>query len=112
MEGFAAQAVIALENARLFQESRRHAAELEESNRQTEQLLGELHAVLDTIDYGVLFMDRDLRGRIVNRAFPGMWGIPAAFIATCPTMADLINYTRHNRFYKVPEAEFDAFVEA
>ena len=112
MEGFAAQAVIALENARLFAESGRRAAELEESNRQKEQLLGELHAVLDTIDYGVVFMDRDLRGRIVNRAFRKMWGMPEAFIATRPTMAELINYNRHNQVYKVPEAEFDAFVEA
>jgi signal transduction histidine kinase/GAF domain-containing protein/FixJ family two-component response regulator/HPt (histidine-containing phosphotransfer) domain-containing protein len=112
MEGFAAQAVIALENARLFEESRQRAAELEESNRQKEQLLGELHAVLDMIDYGVLFMDRDLRGRVVNRAFRKMWGMPEVFIATRPTMADLINYNRHNRIYKVPEAEFDAFVEA
>src|SRR3954451_11857793 len=112
MEGFAAQAVIALENARLFEESQRRAAELEESNRQKEQLLGELHAVLDTIDYGVLFMDRDLRGRVVNQAFRKMWGMPEAFIATHPTMAELINYNRHNQVYKVPEAEFDAFVEA
>ena len=97
MEGFAAQAVIALENARLFEESQRRAAELEESNRQKEQLLGELHAVLDTIDYGVLFMDRELRGRVVNRAFRKMWGMPEAFIATHPTMAELINYNRHNR---------------
>ena len=112
MEGFATQAVIALENARLFAESERRAVELEESNRQKEQLLGELHAVLDTIDYGVVFMDRDLRGRIVNRAFRKMWGMPEAFIATHPTMAELINYNRHNQVYKVPEAEFDAFVEA
>src|SRR3954452_22148615 len=78
MEGFATQAVIALENARLFAESRRHAAELEQSNRQTEQLLGELHAVLDTIDYGVLFIDHAWRVRIVNRAFREMWGMPEA----------------------------------
>src|SRR5215207_6637562 len=112
MEGFAAQAVIALENARMFEEGQRRAAELEQSNRQKERLLGELHAVLDTIDYGVLFMDRELRGRVINRAFREMWGIPEAFIATGPTMADLINYNRHHGIYNVPEAEFDAFVEA
>jgi signal transduction histidine kinase/CheY-like chemotaxis protein/HPt (histidine-containing phosphotransfer) domain-containing protein len=112
VEGFAAQAVIALENARLFDEGRRHAAELEESNRQKERLLGELQAVLDTIDYGVLFMDPELRGRIINRAFREMWGMSDAFVATGPTMADLVNYNRFNGVYDVPEAEFDAFVEA
>ena len=112
IDSFADQAVIAIENARLFEESQRHAAELEESNRQKEQLLGELHAVIDTIDYGVLFMGRDLRARVANQAFRRMWGIPEAFIAIRPTMADLINYNRHNQVYKVPEAEFDAFVEA
>jgi PAS domain S-box-containing protein len=112
MDGFAAQAVIALENARMFEEGQRRAAELEQSNRQKEQLVAELHAVLDTIDYGVLFMDGELRGRVINRAFRKMWGIPEAFIATGPTMADLINYNRHHGIYNVPEAEFDAFVEA
>ncbi|MGD9614535.1 MAG: PAS-domain containing protein [Alphaproteobacteria bacterium] len=112
VQGFAAQAVIALENARLFEESRRRAAELEESNRQKERLLGELHAVLDTIDYGVVFMDRDLRARLINRAFRQMWGVSDAFIATGPTMAELINYNRYNHVYNVPEAEFDAFVES
>ncbi|MGE0257914.1 MAG: GAF domain-containing protein [Alphaproteobacteria bacterium] len=110
IDSFADQAVIAIENARLFDESQQRAVELEESNRQKEQVLGELHAVLDTIDYGVLFMDRDLRARVANRAFRKMWGISEAFIATHPTMADLINYNRYNSVYKVPETEFDAYV--
>jgi PAS domain S-box-containing protein len=112
VESFAAQAVVALENARLFDEGRRHEVELEESNRQKERLLAELQAVLDTIDYGVLFMDRELRARLVNRAFRDMWGMSDAFIATGPSMADLINYNRHNGVYNVPENEFDDFVEA
>ena len=112
MEGFAAQAVIALENARMFEEGQLRATELDRSNHQKEQLLGELHAVLDTIDYGVLFMDSELHGRLTNRAFREMWGIPESFVATGPTMADLINYNRHNGIYNVPEVEFDAFVEA
>ncbi len=60
VEGFAAQAVIAMKTPGFFEEGRRHARELEASNRQKETLLGELHAVLDTIDYGVLFMDNEL----------------------------------------------------
>jgi PAS domain S-box-containing protein len=82
---------------------------------QTEQALRdrdqELNAVLDAIDYGVLFMGPDLRAKIINRAFRQMWGVPDEFIrGTRPTMSDLINYNRHNNLYDVPEAEFDSYV--
>jgi PAS domain S-box-containing protein len=82
---------------------------------QTEQALRdrdqELNAVLDMIDYGVLFMSPDLRAKIINRAFRKMWEISDEFIQkTRPTMADLINYNRHNNFYEVPSHEFDAYV--
>ena len=67
--------------------------------------------MLDTIDYGVLFMGPDLRAKIINRAFRRMWGIPDEFIhVTRPTMSDLINYNRNNNLYDVPEAKFDAYV--
>jgi PAS domain S-box-containing protein len=82
---------------------------------QTEQALRdrdqELNAVLDAIDYGVLFMGRDLRAKIINRAFRKMWGISDEFIReTRPSMSDLINYNRHNNLYDVPSAEFDEYV--
>ena len=82
---------------------------------QTEQALRDrqqdLNAVLDTIDYGVLFMGPDLRAKIINRAFRQIWGVPDEFIrGTRPTMGDLINYNRDNNLYDVPEAEFDTYV--
>jgi PAS domain S-box-containing protein len=82
---------------------------------QTEQALRdrdhELDAVLDTIDYGILFMGPDLRAKIINRAFRQMWGISDEFIQTKrPTMGDLINYNRHNNLYDVPAVEFDDYV--
>ena len=83
---------------------------LEQTNRDKDGLLRDLNAVSETIDYGVLFMGPDLRARVVNRAFRQMWGIPDTFIATGPTMADLIEYNRHNDIYDVPEADFDTFV--
>ena len=67
--------------------------------------------MLDTIDYGVLFMGPDSRTKIINRAFRQMWGISDEFIrGTRPTMGELINYNRHNNLYDVPEAEFDNYV--
>jgi PAS domain S-box-containing protein len=79
--------------------------------RERDIFLQELNAVLDTIDYGVLFMGPDLRAKIINRAFRKMWGISDEFIrATRPTMADLINYNRHNNLYDVPPETFDDYV--
>jgi PAS domain S-box-containing protein len=86
--------------------SRRH--QTERALRDRDQ---ELDAVLDTIDYGILFMGPDLRAKIINRAFRQMWGISDEFIRMKrPTMSDLINYNRHNNLYDVPPTEFDNYV--
>jgi two-component system, NtrC family, sensor kinase len=78
---------------------------------QRDAFLQELNAVLDTIDYGILFMGPDLRAKIINRAFRQMWGISDEFIReTRPTMSDLINYNRHNNLYDVPSAASDEYV--
>src|SRR5580704_11082509 len=79
--------------------------------RQRDSFLQDLNAVLDTIDYGVLFMGPDLRAKIINRAFRQMWGISDEFIReTRPTMSDLINNNRDNNLYDVAPAEFDNYV--
>ena len=71
----------------------------------------ELNAVLDTIDYGILFMGPDLRAKLINRAFRRMWKISDEFIReTRPTMPDLINYVRRNGLYDIPPEEFEDFV--
>lgn len=103
VEGFAAQAVIAMENARLFEESRRHAAELEESLKQqtaTTEVLqaintssGDLAPVFDLIaekatrlcdaDFGGIGIWRDDSFEIVSQR-----SLPAAlrdFLAANPT---------------------------
>jgi signal transduction histidine kinase len=75
-------------------------------------LLDHFNAVLETIEYAVLFMGPDLRSRIINRAFKKMWKISDEFIRTArPTMADLVRYVHSNHhLYDIPEAEFDAFL--
>ncbi len=75
-------------------------------------LLNQFNAVLETVEYAVLFMGPDLRSRIINRAFKDMWGISDEFIQTTrPTMAELVTYVHTNHhLYDVPEAEFPAFL--
>ncbi|OGT34352.1 MAG: hypothetical protein A2W28_10805 [Gammaproteobacteria bacterium RBG_16_51_14] len=93
-------------------ELKQHEQDLAEAVQQKSAVLTELNAVLDAIDYGVMFMGPDLRGRIINRAFRNIWGIPDEFIETHPTIADIINYNRYNCIYDLPESEFDAYVTA
>src|SRR3974390_381727 len=72
----------------------------------------ELHAVSDTIDYGILFMDPELRGRLINRAFRKMWDISDEFIReTRPTMRDLVTHVWSKNLYDVPADQFEEYVE-
>ena len=80
--------------------------------QQMSSLLREFNAVLETIDYGVLFMDADLRAKICNRAYRNMWGIPEGLISANATLADLINYNRNSGLYEATGAEFDSYVAA
>ncbi len=71
--------------------------------------LQELNAVLDTIDYGVLFMGADLRGRVINRAFANLWGMSQDLIDRMPTMGELIDYNRESGLYDVAPKDWDAW---
>ena len=72
----------------------------------------ELHAVLDTIDYGILFMGPDLRAKLINRAFRKMWDISDEFIReTRPTMGDLVTHVWGKNLYDVPTDQFEEYVE-
>lgn len=91
-------------------ELKRRERAQDEAVREKDTVLGEFNAVLDTIQYAILFLGADGRGRIVNRAFRDMWGIPDAFVARGPTMADFMNYNRYFGVYDVPDDAWDEFV--
>jgi PAS domain-containing protein len=55
----------------------------------------ELNAVLDSIEYGVLFVDSNLRIRLGNRAYRQMWGVAEDFFAAKPSFRDLLEHLRH-----------------
>jgi PAS domain S-box-containing protein len=87
--------------------SRRHQVEGALRDREHE-----LSAVLDTIDYGILFMGPDLRAKLINRGFRRMWNISDEFIRdTKPTMRDLMDQVRSNDLYDVPPDQFDNYAK-
>lgn len=69
--------------------------------------LANLSAVLLSIDYGVVFMDRELRVLLMNRAFQEMWGVPASMLDTRPTMPDIMRAIRNTGTYPMSDAAFD-----
>lgn len=83
---------------------------IKETERKLATTLNEFNAVMEAIDYGVLFMDSDLRIRIANRAFRKMWGIPDELFAQKATFQQMLDFNRHNNIYAVPEEEFDDYI--
>ena len=74
------------------------------------QTLGEFSAVLETIDYGIAFVDADLKARLFNRAVREMWDFSEEVLATMPAMADLMYLHRYKGIYDVADDEFDDYV--
>jgi PAS domain S-box-containing protein len=91
-------------------ELKRREQELADAIQAKDAILAEFEAVLDTIEYGILFMDRDLRARLVNRAFQKMWGVPEELLRKKPTMRELIEFNRGKRVYDVPDEGWDDYV--
>jgi PAS domain S-box-containing protein len=75
---------------------------LAEAVRGKELALQELHAVLDNIEYGLLFMDADLRPRVANRALYRMWRLPESIITERPSWREMVEYARDIGLYEAP----------
>lgn len=76
-----------------------------------ENTLSQLDAVIDTIDYGVCFVDKQLQLRLINKAFRRMWGINKKQLSKTMTFSDLMYFNRYNNFYDVEDYKFDSFVQ-
>ncbi len=72
----------------------------------------EFGAVMDAIDYGILFMDDQLQARMVNQAFRDMWNVPDDFISQNPSMRQLMELNRYNNIYPVEDDAFDLYLDA
>jgi adenylate cyclase len=80
------------------------AVEVEEKN------LRDLHALLETIDYGVLMLEPDLRVRVHNRAFSELAGMLPESLAGRPHFREVLEHVRHRGAHDVPEEQWDDYV--
>jgi len=87
------------------------AHELSERERAERELARhrELNALLDTIDYGILFLSPDLKIRLANRAYKEMWAVPEAQLVKGTPIRDVIAH--HSKVMGIEPEYEDAFIE-
>ena len=73
--------------------------------------LNELSVVLENIDYGILFIDQDMRVRVTNQAYRTLWNMPETFYATNPTLAEDMEHSRKQGFYDISDEQWPSYVE-
>jgi PAS domain S-box-containing protein len=93
-------------------ELKQHEQELDTANKEKDTALRELNAVLDNIQYGILFMDENLVIRMTNRAYRDIWGIEEAFYTPGRTLIDDIARTRELGLYMTESDDFDELVQS
>ena len=76
-----------------------------------EERLRERQVVLDTIDYGVLILDPDLRARIFNRAFVLLSGLDDATLRARPGFREIMERSRERGIYGVADSDWPDYVE-
>ena len=77
----------------------------------TDNALDELKIVLESIDYGVLFLDKDLNIRLSNRAYRSIWNIPEEFYADYPSLIQDMEYTRDQGQYDIDSSLWKSYVD-
>ena len=75
------------------------------------QTLGEFNAVTDTIDYGILLLDNNLRVKLANQAYMDLWQMPQSFIDTRPTMREIIEYTSNSGIYDIAPENIQRYIK-
>lgn len=83
-----------------------------ETEQQLAKTLSEFNAVTDTIDYGILLLDMNLRLRIANHAYRRIWQIPKSFTDGSPSMRAIMEYNAANGKYNIPSGGVHQFIEA
>lgn len=77
-----------------------------------EALLAEFNTVMDTIEYGVMFLGPDLHIRLTNRAFGEMWRFPPEVLVEHASFRSLMEYCASQGMYAVPEDAIETYLES
>ena len=85
-------------------------AELARTTQRAENLRQDLALTLDTVDLGVVLLDRDLNALMINKAFYDFWGLTPEEAPVGVGFDAILDANRHNGIYDVPDEEWGGFV--
>ncbi len=92
-------------------ERKENARRLDANKRELELVLDQLRSVVDTIDYGILFLDADLKLIMANRKARDLWFYTNEFLATKPSFRDVVNFNKHAGLYDVEEEDWEDYID-
>jgi PAS domain S-box-containing protein len=90
-------------------ELKQREAQLKQAKKETEAALRDLNAVLETIQYGILFLDPEFRIRLANRAYREIWQMPEGYYDQPRSLEEDMEKSRQLDSYDVPDKEWEAY---
>ena len=98
------QASSAIDNNRMYER-------LETQQNELRLVLGRLQTVLDNINYGILFLDQELKVILANRSVMEMWGYSDQLIAQKPTFERLMELAWRQGMFDVDDNDWKRYVQ-
>ena len=93
-------------------EIKRHEQALDDAISERDKSLGNLKAVMDAIDYGILFLDKDLNVSSVNRAFQQIWGLGIDDTRKAKTYRDVFSLDFGDNVDNIDGDSWEDYVES
>lgn len=92
-------------------EIKQHEQALDEAIGERDKSLGDLEAVMDAIDYGILFLDKDLKVSSANHAFHQIWGVSSEDIANTRNYRDIFTLDYGDYLVEANDDNWQEYVE-
>ena len=85
--------------------------DLEKANGEKQALLTQFKAVIENIDHGVAFFDRDQKAIILNKVYRNIWNVDDDYLSAGISIRDILENNRHRNIFDTAGMAWEDFVE-